>query len=185
MTVLDANDEKARQDAGETVNGDEWYAVFCRPRQERRAVWNLRNQGFVVLCPRMRRRVRKGTAWQNRVEPMFPRYAFVQPRESGDLGRIRSTRGAIGLVGFGNHFPCVPQEVIEAIAAQIGPDECLLDGPSDTLKPGDPVCIVDGPFTGALARFAGKGGEGRVAVLLEIMQRESRVELNPGALQKA
>ena len=72
MTVLDANDEKARQDAGETVNGDEWYAVFCRPRQERRAVWNLRNQGFAVLCPRMRKRVRKGTAWHNRIDPPKP-----------------------------------------------------------------------------------------------------------------
>ena len=79
----------------------------------------------------------------------------------------------------------MPQEVIEAIAAQIGPDECLLDAPADTLKPGDPVCVVDGLFTGALARFAGNGAEGRVAVLLEAMQREGRVELHPGVLQKA
>ena len=185
MTDFDANNATHRTGAGETVKCDDWYAVFCRPRQERRAVWNLRNQGFAVLCPRMRRRVRKGIAWQNRVEPMFPRYAFVQPREIGDLGRIRSTRGAIGLVGFGNHFPCVPREVIEAIAAQIGPDECLLDAPVDSLNPGDPVCIVDGPFAGALGQFAGKGAEGRVAVLLQIMQRESRVELHPGAVQKA
>ena len=167
------------------LNDGDWYAVFCRPRQERRAVWNLRNQGFAVLCPRMRRRVRKGTAWQDMVEPMFPRYAFVQPGESGDLGRIRSTRGAIGLVGFGNRFPCVPQEVIEAIAAQIGPDECLMDAPADSLRHGDPVCIIDGPFAGVLGQFAGKGAEGRVAVLLEIMQRQSRVELHPGFVQKA
>jgi len=182
MPVLNG---ETRLGANEVVKSGDWYAVFCRPRQERRAVWDLRNQGFAVLCPRIRRRIRKGSAWQDCVEPMFPRYAFVQTGESGDLGCLRSTRGAIGLVGFANQFPCVPREVIEAIAAQIGPDECLLNAPADSLSPGDLVCIVDGPFAGALAQFAGKGAEGCVAVLLQVMRQQNRVELHPRALQKA
>lgn len=162
-----------------------WYAVYCRPRQESRAVWHLRNQGFAVLYPRARVRVRRGAAWKDRVEPLFPRYAFVQSREETDLGVIRATRGAIGLVRFGSHLPCVPPEVMQAIAAQLEPDEILRTTRADELHPGDPVCVVDGPFAGALAQFAGKAADGRVAVLLEIMQRQSRVELDPGAIRKA
>ena len=167
------------------MNDGNWYAVFCRPRQENRASWHLRNQGFGVLLPKMHARVRAGGRGHNRIEPMFPRYIFVQPRGQADFGLIRSTRGAIGAVRFGSHLPCVPREVIDAIAARLGPDECIAPTPADALRPGDPVCIVDGPFAGALARFAGKGAEGRVAVLLQIMQRENRVELHPEALQKA
>ena len=185
MTAFDTNNAKERTGANETVNSDDWYAVFCRPRKKRRAVWNLRNQGFAVLCPRMRSWVRRAGAWCDRVEPMFPRYAFVQPREHADLGAIQSTRGAIGLVRFGSHLPTVPPAVMQAITEQLGADECLQSVRSDELKAGDPVCVIDGPFAGALAKFAGKAAEGRVAVLLEIMQQQSRVELDPGAIRKA
>lgn len=172
----------------DAVGGDfaqSWYAVYCRPRQESRAVWHLRNQGFAVLCPRARVRVRRGGTWKDRIEPLFPRYAFVQSREQTDLGVIRATRGAVGLVRFGSHLPCVPPEVMQAIAAQLEPDEILRATRADELQPGDPVCVIDGPFAGALAQFAGKGADGRVAVLLEIMQRQSRVELDPGVIRKA
>lgn len=74
---------------------------------------------------------------------------------------------------------------MRAIAAQLEPNEIVRATPADELRPGDPVCVVDGPFAGALAQFAGKAAEGRVAVLLEIMQRQNRVELDPGAIRKA
>ena len=162
-----------------------WYAVYCRSRQESRAVWHLRNQGFAVLYPRTRVRVCLGGAWQDRIEPLFPRYAFVQSREQTDLGVISATRGAIGLVRFGSYLPCVPPAVMQAIAAQLEPDEIHRATSTDELHPGDPVCVTYGPFAGALAQFAGKAADGRVAVLLEIMQRQSRVELDPGAIGKA
>jgi len=180
--------EGSREYLENVVGGDfaeSWYAVYCRPRQESRAVWHLRNQGFAVLYPRARVRVRRGGAWQDRVEPLFPRYAFVQSRAQADLGVIRATRGAVGLVRFGSHLPCVPPEVVQAIAAQLEPGEILRATRADEFNPGDPVCVVDGPFAGALAQFAGKAADGRVAVLLEIMQRQSRVELDSGAIRKA
>lgn len=180
--------EASGEHSNDAATGDltqSWYAVYCRPRQESRAAWHLRNQGFAVLYPRARVRVRRGGAWHDRVEPLFPRYAFVQSREQSDLGVIRATRGAIGLVRFGTHLPCVPPEVMQAIAAQLEPDEILRATRTDELNPGDPVCVIDGPFAGALAQFAGKAADGRVAVLLEIMQRQSRVELDPGAIRKA
>jgi len=116
---------------------------------------------------------------------MFPRYAFVQPREQADLGAVRATRGAIGLVRFGGHVPRVPPEVIEPLAAQLESAGCVRPAWADDLHPGDSVCVVDGPFAGMLAKFAGKAAEGRIAVLLDIMQRQSRVELDPGAIRKA
>ncbi len=31
--------------------GDAWYLVQCKPREDRRAVDNLRNQGFASFAP--------------------------------------------------------------------------------------------------------------------------------------
>jgi transcriptional antiterminator RfaH len=163
----------------------DWYAVICRPRQESRAAWHLRNQEFSVLFPQMRTRVRRQGGWRDRVEPMFPRYLFARPTGDADLAAVRSTRGAVGLVRFAGHLPTVPPELIEAIEAQLDVDECLQAPSADAFQPGDPVLIVDGPFAGVLARFAGQGAEGRVAVLLDIMQRQSRVEIEPGMIRKA
>jgi transcriptional antiterminator RfaH len=165
------------------VAGGCWHAVFCRPRQESRAAWHLRNQGFAVLLPRMK--VRRRASSRGRIEAMFPRYVFARADAGADLGTIRSTRGAIGLVRFGGHLPTVPSDVIDAIAAQLDADECLQAPAADELKPGEPVCVVEGPFAGALARFAGRGSQGRVAVLLELMQRESRVEMDPALIRRA
>lgn len=185
MTDNVANFDCAQDLTDEPAGSQGWYAVFCRPRQENRAAWHLRNQNFGLLHPRVRARVRRGGKWQDRVEPLFPRYVFAQPRERGDLGVIRSTRGVVGLVRFGAHVPTVPPDVMAAIAAQLQSDECLRPVRTDDFSPGDPVCVVDGPFAGALARFAGKAAEGRVTVLLELMQRENRVELDPGAIRRA
>jgi len=179
------NLENTRDCPPEAATDWNWYAVFCRPGQEGRAVWHLRNQGFAVLYPRIRARVRRAGKWQDRVESMFPRYVFVQLRDQSDLAVIRSTRGAIGLVRFGGYVPPVPEGVIEAIAGQLDSAQCLRPAHADDFAPGEAVCVVDGPFTGALAWFAGKAGEGRVAVLLEIMQRERRVELYPGTIRRA
>lgn len=176
---------KTAQTSAHDKSGSDWYAVICRPRQEARASWHLRNQEFAVLFPQMRVQVQRKGAWRDRIEPMFPRYIFVSPKGRADLATIRSTRGAVGLVRFAGHVPTVPPQLIEALETQLDADECLNAPPADEIQPGQPVRVVEGPFAGALARFAGRGAQGRVAVLLDIMQRESRVEIESGKIRRA
>lgn len=78
-----------------------WFVGYTKPREERRAVENLRRQGFDCHLPLVQvpRRVRGEVLWE--LQAMFPRYLFLKPAaESAPLERVRSTFGMTGLVRF-------------------------------------------------------------------------------------
>lgn len=171
MSVIDSRPESGH-----------WYAVYCKPRQEGRAAAHLENQGISVLCPRIRRRRRAGSAYRTVVEPMFPRYVFVHLGDEDNPGVIRSTRGAVALVRFGNFTPPVPAELIEQIQQRADEHGCLDMQAESEFRAGQTVRVTEGAFAGAEALFVERSGQGRVAVLLEIMQREQKVELKESAI---
>jgi transcriptional antiterminator RfaH len=71
----------------------QWFAVFTRPSQERRALANLERQGFACFLPE----VENGRPL--RVAPLFPRYLFLNALLGvQNLTPIRSTYGVRGLV---------------------------------------------------------------------------------------
>lgn len=93
-----------------------WYLVFSKPRQERLACEQLRQQGYEVYLPLYKKLKRTAQGPQTLLEPMFPRYLFVRPTNAGQgLARIRSTRGVSALVRFGLEPATVPASLIETI----------------------------------------------------------------------
>lgn len=156
----------------------DWYAVFTKPHKEGVARDNLQRQGFTAYLPRIRQpRYRRGQ-WVGTIEPLFPRYLFVQLRLGvHDISPIRSTLGVTGLVRFGMEPALVPQGLVEALMvkedAGLGchlPEQALF-------QRGDPVTIVSGPFAGTQAIFEEPSGEGRVILLLGLLGRVNRVRL--------
>ena len=149
-----------------------WYLVQCKPREDQRAVDNLRNQGFESFAPlcvaeRMRnRRIVK------KIEPMFPGYAFVSlNRIDHDWGVLRSTRGVSRLVRFGLHFPIVPRGIVENLRSRVDKPIELKSHLAE-VKPGERVKIIDGPYVNVDAIFQKLDGNERVLVLIELMQRQ-------------
>ena len=57
-----------------------WYVIQTKPRQESVAIENLERQGYAAYCPKMAqaKRRRQRQRWQKVIEPLFPRYLFVQ-----------------------------------------------------------------------------------------------------------
>ncbi len=154
-----------------------WYAVYCKAREETRATAHLENQGMQVLYPRIRNRRRVRGNYQTRVEPMFPRYVFVGLGADDNPGVIRSTRGAIGLVRFGEVTPSVPEALIDHIRGRADEYDIIDLSATAEFKPDDPVEVVEGPFAGLQAIFRERTGDGRVAVLLNLMAQQRRVEM--------
>lgn len=160
-----------------------WYLVQCKPHEDQRAVENLRNQGFESFAPlcvaerlRKRRLVRC-------VEALFPGYAFVAlNRVDHDWSKLRSTRGVSRLVRFGMHAPAVPQRVIQYLKAADGME---LAPKIATIRPGDKVRILEGPFADFEAIFEKNDGHERVHVLIELMHRSVSVPLAAKALVAA
>ncbi|WP_376692059.1 transcription/translation regulatory transformer protein RfaH [Wenzhouxiangella sp. EGI_FJ10409] len=163
-----------------------WRAIFCRPGQERRAEAHLENQEFEVFLPRIRARTRpRGGQSRVRVLPMFPRYLFVNLcAHAEDWSTIRSTRGAIGLVRFGDRVPWVPDEFIDFLKQRHDNFGAVDMSRAMEIKPNDAVEITDGAMAGLRAIFQARSGKDRVVVLLKLLEHERKVELPENTIRK-
>ncbi len=153
-----------------------WYLVQCKPHDDRRAVENLRNQGFESFAPIcIAERVTRSRIIKRR-EPLFPGYAFVAlNRTRHDWSVIRSTRGVARLVRFGPHPASVPDTIIDGLMRMDGLE---LQGWLSKLEPGNKVRVIHGPFAGLEVVFEQADGVGRVRVLIDLMKRQVGIQLS-------
>ena len=156
-----------------------WYVVYCKPRQEAISEENLLRQGFCVYLPRIRSTRRRRGRWIDAIEPLFPRYIFIQIdpiRRS--TAPVRSTRGVIGLLRFGGQLAVVPDEVINILLQREDAASGLYQDNRPLFCAGDPVKLVDGPLAGMEGIFAQEDGEQRVTVLLELLGKINRISIS-------
>lgn len=162
-----------------------WRAVYCKPRQERRAEAHLENQGFRVFLPRIRTRQRRHGQTRVRVEPLFPRYLFIALREfADDWSTIRSTRGVVGLVRFGDQFPVISDEFVDALMRRHAEAGAIDISQASEFQENDCVEISDGALAGLRAVFKADSGEERVTVLLNMLNTTRTVEVPREYLRK-
>lgn len=149
-----------------------WYVIQCKAKESFRATENLENQGYEVFHPRIQvEKLRQGKL-RLLEEPLFPYYLFIHLNEDTDNWRpLRSTRGVLKLVSFGNQPVKVPDALVEQLRLSIQPQ------PQDYLKAGDSVIIEEGPFKGLNAIFKTRKGEERVVLLLQLLQKQQQLEL--------
>jgi len=155
-----------------------WYAVNTKARQEFAAREHLERQAYRTHLPLVSAARRQRGRWQSRTEPLFPGYLFVElDMQSQNTAPIRSTRGVVGLVRFGNRLPRVPGGLVEALMRSQPDDDQPLDL-AQLFHSGDTVAIVDGPFRGLKAIVDAASTRDRVHVLLDLLGQSSRVTLS-------
>ena len=155
-----------------------WYAVFCKPRGEYRAETNLRNQGYAVYLPRLLNCFWRSGKWAERIEPLFPRYLFLQQRNADQsLATVRSTLGVAGLVRFGEQLAVVPEAMIDALRAGEGSSSGAREE-VPVFKAGAQVRFAAGPFAGLDAVFEKEVGVERAFVLLKLLGQFSRLRID-------
>lgn len=164
-----------------------WYAVYTKPRQEAVALQNLERQGFRCLLPRaVNPYQRLSTRRAPRVEPLFPRYLFLNAVcEVQNMATVRSTRGVVGLVRAGFELLRVPPGIIRALQARQDPATGLVRLEPVPAQPGDRVRVFDGPLAGVEGIFEARTGEQRARVLMELLGRATAVEVDSLLLQRA
>ena len=159
-----------------------WHLVQTKFRNEQRALGNLKDQGFECWLPRLRAErvvARRLTVVE---EPLFPRYLFIQLADGVNWSPIRSTPGVVSLVRFGGVPARVPAEVVGALQAeevirmQCQPARLRFEA-------GQPVRILEGPFSGVLAVFDMNDGDARAHVLIELLSRPARLTVDVSALR--
>ncbi len=163
------------------MSGRRWYAVRCKPRRETEAAAEFARQGFEVWLPMELRLVRHARKMERKPRPFFPGYLFLHlAPDERRWTTIRSTRGAIGAVHFGAHYPPVPDEVIERLKAMRDEQGFIRTSGEEVkapFEPGDRVRIRAGAMSGLEGVFQALDGEQRALVLLDLLRRQVRVHL--------
>jgi transcriptional antiterminator RfaH len=162
-----------------------WYVVHTKPRQESRALLNLERQGFQCFLPTIPKKRVNRKAFEIIEEPLFARYLFIEldTHLSGkSWAPIRSTMGVSKLVTFGSEPARVDAGLIALLRDQEG---ALAQTPLSQYQPGDMVRIKEGPFKGLEAVYQMDDGEMRAMVLIELLQKPTRLQVEIGNLQKA
>lgn len=164
----------------------DWLVVHTRPRMELQAKHHLERQHFICLLPKLERRPPNGCATENRWQPLFPRYLFINcPQGWIHLAKVRLTRGVANLVHFGHQLAIASSEMISRLRKRLDPEsQCLIPLVSN-FYPGARVRIESGVFAGMNALFSQECGIQRAAVLISILGRETHVRVASETLRAA
>ena len=163
-----------------------WFAVVSKPRQEKTALENLQRQGFECFLPMAenpyQRRSKKHLPI---IEPLFPRYLFLKADASHQsLAPVRSTKGVFNMVRFGMELAVVPDAVIHAIKSSVSADTGLIKIQPVGVKAGDRVRVFDGPLAGISGIVQERNSENRALILMELLGRPTKIEVDALSLQK-
>ncbi|HEY8518008.1 MAG TPA: transcription termination/antitermination NusG family protein [Candidatus Binatia bacterium] len=160
-----------------------WYVVRSKPRAEAMAATNLRVKGIEVYLPRLARAFPHRTSTDvEHLEPLFPGYLFARLDLASQFHVASWTPGVAHLLSLGQGLPtAIDDGVIEALRERAGGGEVLRA--RIMLRPGDPVEIRHGPFAGLHAIIDRPcSGAGRVQILLDLLRRQTRLELPASAV---
>lgn len=157
-------------------SGLRWYALRTKPRKEAVVERRLRDLNLEVFLPWLQLRRRMGTRYRQVLGPLFPGYLFCRLDLFLSGKAVRYAPGVKDFVKFGNCIAEVETGVIGALQERCPGGVAELR--PKVFKNGEPVLIREGPLSGLEAVFEREmRGSERVAVLLEILGRRTRLVL--------
>ncbi len=177
-----ASENLASENLASENQASAWYVIQCKGSESFRAAEHLANQGYEVFHPVLNAQRKRQGKLTTVVEPLFPYYLFICLDQIASNWRpIRSTRGVLRLLTFGDRPVSVPASLVETLRAQPHRQE----GVHSYFSAGEKVTITDGPFKDLEAIFTHCKGEERAIVLLNVLQRPQHIELPVGSLVKS
>jgi transcription antitermination factor NusG len=150
-----------------------WYVVETKRHKELAAQARLAQRGLETYLPRLQLWPRPAVG--SDVAPMFPGYLFVRPAEL-DFYAVGLTAGVRGFVTVGGLPAPLDPSVVDYLREREGADGIIRT--ANPMQVGREVVIKDGPLRGIVAVVERRlTARQRVLVLIEILQRQTRVEL--------
>ena len=167
------------------VDNPVWFCLKAEPKREHLAATGLRRR-FEIEClsPRLRFRklTQRGPVWF--VEAMFPGYLFAKFVYSTQHRAVESSHGVRGIVRFGERLATLPEETVMALQSKAGAEEVVTIDSS--LKIGQPVHIIEGPFQGLeVVVTQVLPAKERIRVLLDFLGRSLEMEVPAGKVLPA
>jgi transcription antitermination factor NusG len=136
-------------------NGDsmrdakEWYAVYTKPRWEKKVFAALERQDITAYCP-LNKSVRQWSDRKKTVElPLFTSYVFVQIGRAEEL-KVRMTPGVVNFVYWLGKIAVIRDEEMESLKAFVAANNNIRVERLAYSK-GDIIEIESGPLKGQQA----------------------------------
>jgi transcriptional antiterminator RfaH len=163
-----------------------WYAVHTRPQAETKALENLLRQGYEAYLPRYRTQISHARRLQTVLRPLFPRYLFAGiDRTAMPWRPILSTAGVSDLVRSGDQPMPVAPEIVEVLRAQEGAGAFDALARRRTPGLGELVRISTGAFEDMIGRLVELRDQDRVVVLLDLLGRKVRAQIEAASVEAA
>lgn len=161
------------------ATGARWYVVQTQVNGEAKAAENLRRQGYEAYLPRYLKRRRHARKVDFAAKPLFPRYMFVAIDMATQRWRsVQSTVGVSRLVTNGDSPAAVPEGVVCALRAREDEKGFVKMDARPAFTPGDRVRVLAGVFMENAGLFNGMADHDRVHILLDMLGRKVRVQLD-------
>ena len=162
-----------------------WYLVYTKAKGENLAQQNLDRQGFTTYLPLMKRNKRIRGKYRPIIEALFPRYLFIRlDTKSDNWMPIRSTIGVSNLVRFGTTPAQVPQSLVDELTLYNDVAGVRVE-PEKAYERGDEIEFIEGAMSGYRAIFEKYVSAERIAVLLDIVGKHTRMLVSKHDIQIA
>ncbi len=161
-----------------------WFVVQTNPREDDIAIRFLKNSGISVYQPLMERYVFHARKKTLKLHPLFPSYLFINVKPVEEVfHKVRWCRGVRRLL-IDNYTP-IPIEEDFIRALKSAEDDGVVRRPMD-YKHGDVIRVKSGPMKDVYGIFdMWESDEGRVKILVELVNTYAKVTLHHSLIEKA
>lgn len=157
-----------------------WYALYTRPRWEKKVQRELELQGYEHYLPLVTR-VKQWSDRKKKVEePLIKSYIFVRVSEK-EYYDVLNVDGAVAYVIFEGKAAPIPEWQIDAIRKTI---ENMLpfELTGEKLQPGEHVKIKEGDLKGLEGEILRIKGKSKLVIRIESVGYSLVVEMDTGNL---
>jgi transcription antitermination factor NusG len=158
-----------------------WYAVYCRPRHEKRVLANLMEENIEAYLP-LQTTIKQWSDRKKKVsEPLFSCYVFVRIASS-DYYRVLNQNGVVRYVTFEGKAISIPEEQIHIIKCMLE-QEVQTTEIADRIPAGSKIEIVAGPLSGIKAELVEYAGKKRVVIRIDEINKTVMVNISPSCVK--
>lgn len=153
-----------------------WVVCRTEPRRELWASENVKRQGYTYYLPYYNR-VDKGVTEK---ALLFPGYLFVQIKKDKQWSPLTNTYGMLDIVKHGREPAWLEDKVVQALQSQERGGVVVLPEQLDMSRftKGQKVKLRSGPFLGYIGIYEGSTRTDRERVLLNLLGRETLIEVD-------
>jgi transcription antitermination factor NusG len=156
-----------------------WYAVYTKPRAEKRLAENLLKAGIGHYLPLLKTRKKWSDRYKWVEEPVFASYLFVHIDFERDALRLLNLPQAVYLVSTEGAPTIIEAHELELLRLAVDNyAESLVIRDTSALAAGEMVRIKDGPFAGKEAVIERIQGKTVVVVSFPALNKSVQVEIS-------